>query len=279
MFADATAHGELDRSRFELEFDGLEIGGAAVGGAALDASRWVDHYLPQWTTPERSAARYDLGERGLRLRIDADQPAWRDEDGELRVSNLQTGTFSGPVGSGIGTHRHAPGMTVRTEVPTRRLYTPTEGLVEATLQASADPTCMLAIWLVGFEESSPEDSGEICVAELFGDAIGPRRSRVRLGVKAINDPRLRTDVEDVVLPIDATEPHSYGAEWDLDGVRFWIDGRLVRTVQQRIDYPLQLMVDLFEFPAQPERDPLHYPKSAHVNAVRGYRNRDLRSAT
>ena len=32
----------------------------------------------------------------LRLRIDADQPAWRTEDGQMRVSNLQTGSFSGP---------------------------------------------------------------------------------------------------------------------------------------------------------------------------------------
>ncbi|WP_108250020.1 glycoside hydrolase family 16 protein [Planctomonas deserti] len=270
MSANETAPGELERSRFELEFEDR------FDQPALDGSRWVDHYLPQWTTPERSVARYDLGESGLRLRIDADQPAWRDEDGELRVSNLQTGVFSGPLGSGIGTHRHAPGMTVRTEVPTRRLYTPAGGLVEATLQATADPTCMLAIWLVGLEESSPEDSGEICVAELFGHAIGPGHSRVRLGVKAINDPRLRTDVEDVVLPIDATQPHTYGAEWDFRGVRFWIDGRLVRTVEQRIDYPLQVMVDLFEFPAGPERDPRHYPKSAYVTAVRGYRHRRQR---
>ena len=267
MPANTTAGGELDRSRFQLEFEDR------FDGPALEGGRWVDHYLPQWTTPERSAARYDLGDGGLRLRIDADQPPWRSEDGELRVSNIQTGAFSGSVGSSIGTHRHTPGMTVRTEVPTRRLYTPSDGLVEATLQATADPSCMLAIWLVGFEESSPEDSGEICIAELFGHAIGPEGSRVRLGVKAINDPRLRTDVEDVDLPIDASEPHTYGAEWDTRGVRFWIDGRLVHSVDQRIDYPLQVMIDLFEFPEGADRDPRRYPKSARVNAVRGYRPR------
>lgn len=35
---------------------------------------------------------------------------------------------------------------------------------------------MLAFWLVGFEEESAEQSGEISVAELFGSAIGPRAS-------------------------------------------------------------------------------------------------------
>ena len=31
-------------------------------------------------------------------------------------------------------------------------------------------------------------------------------------------------------------------------IRFYVDDELVRTVEQRIDYPLKLMVDLFEFP-------------------------------
>src|SRR3712207_8142242 len=41
----------------------------------------------------------------------------------------------------------------------------------------------------GFEQESPEASGEICVAELFGHAILPLSSRVRIGVKAHHDPR------------------------------------------------------------------------------------------
>ncbi|HWT25129.1 MAG TPA: glycoside hydrolase family 16 protein [Solirubrobacteraceae bacterium] len=255
----------LDRSRFVLELD------EDFAAPALDPRRWVAHYLPHWTTPDRSAARYDLRPDGLRLRIDADQPAWRAEDGELRVSNLQTGTFSGPAGSPVGQHRHRPDLTVRTPQPARRLYTPRGGLAEAVMRASADPTCMLAFWLVGFEEESPEASGEICVAELFGNAIGPHRSRVRIGVKAHHDPRLADDMEEVELALDATEWHRYAAEWTPERIRFYVDDRLVRTVHQRIGYPLQLMLDLFEFPAGARRDPAAYPKVGEVSAVRGYR--------
>src|SRR3954452_24354909 len=255
----------IDRSGFELEFD------EDFAGAALSADRWVAHYLPQWTTPERSAARYDLVPRGLRLRIDADQPAWRTEDGEMRVSNLQTGTFSGPAGSPLGQHRHRPHLTVASPQPTSRLYTPAAGLAEAVMRASPDPTCMLAFWLVGFEASSPEASGEICVAELFGHAIGPEGSRVRIGMKAHHDPGLMWEMEDVALDLDATDWHTYGAEWTPERVRFFVDDRLVRTVRQGLDYPLQLMVDLFEFPEGPERDPAAYPKTGDVRAVRGYR--------
>src|SRR5690349_14042556 len=70
-------------------------------GPRLDPGRWVEHYLPHWTTPDRSRARYDLlphdpagAGGGLRLRIDADQLDWRAEDAPLRVSNLQTAVFS-----------------------------------------------------------------------------------------------------------------------------------------------------------------------------------------
>jgi hypothetical protein len=262
--ANAGDHDALDRTGFDLQFD------EDFAGRALADDRWIPDYLPHWTTPERSAARYELCPGLLRLRIDADQPAWRVEDGEMRVSNLQTGTFSGPIGSTVGQHRHRPDLTVRTPVPTRRCYTPSSGLAEAVMRAGADPTCMLAFWLVGFEEASPEASGEICVAELFGHAIGPERSRVRIGVKAHNDPRLRDDMDDIVLEIDATDWHTYSADWTPDRVRFFVDDQLVRTVEQGIDYPLQLMVDLFEFPNGPQRSADAYPKVAEVRAVRGY---------
>jgi hypothetical protein len=188
----------------------------------------------------------------------------------MRVSNLQTGTFSGPEGSSAGQHRHRPDLTVVTPQPERRLYTPSSGLAEAVLRASADPTCMLAFWLVGFE-ASPEESGEICVAELFGNAIGTQRSRVRIGVKAHNDPRLEWDMGEVELELDATDWHLYAAEWSAEEIHFSVDDRLVRTVRQGIDYPLQLMVDLFEFPEGGDRDAATYPKTGEVGAVRGYR--------
>ncbi len=255
----------LDRTGYELAFD------ENFADPALDSDRWIAHYLPHWTTPERSAARYELRPGVLRLRIDAGQPAWRIEDGEMRVSNIQTGTFSGPLGSRIGQHRHRADLAVRTERATRRLYTPSAGLVEAVLRASPDPTCMLAFWLVGFEEGSAEQSGEICVAELFGSAIGPRRSGVRIGVKAHDDPRLHDDMEEVALDLDASAWHTYAAVWTAERIRFYVDDRLVRTVHQCIDYPLQVMVDLFEFPEGNDRDPAVYPKIGEVKAVRGYR--------
>jgi Glycosyl hydrolases family 16 len=257
--------GILDRTAYQLEFD------EDFTSPVLDPARWVAHYMPHWTTAERSAARYDLGPGLLRLRIDADQPAWRPEDGEMRVSSIQTGIFSGPAGSAVGQHRHRPGLTVRTAQSTCRLYTPSSGLVEAVMRASSDPACMLAFWLVGLEEESPDCSGEICVAELFGHAIHPGHCHARIGLKAHHDSRLHDDMNDVPLGFDATTWHTYAAEWTAGHVRFFVDGQLVRAVSQRIAYPLQLMVDLFEFPQASERDLAAYPKFGEIKAVRGYR--------
>jgi hypothetical protein len=244
-------------------------------GPELHSGTWIDHYLPQWTTPERSAARYDRHGDGLRLRIDADQPAWREADGPMRVSNLQTGSFSGPVGSTRGTHRHRlDGLRVVTPQPTRRLWTATSGEVSVRVSASADPTLMVAIWLVGFEASDPADSGELCIAELFGTAVGPSSSVVRVGVKAHHDPRLVDEVRDIPLAIDVTEPHSYGVTWSPTVTEFSVDGQIVMTSEQRLNYELQLMIDLFEFPAEGERVPENYPRTALIHSVAATAHRE-----
>lgn len=153
-----------------------------------DPSRWVVHYLPPWTTPDRSAGRFRSTARGLELRIEADQPDWRPEDAPLRVSNLQTGTFSGPVGSTRGTHRHRPdGLVVRTETPLCLLWAPSSGRVDVTLSASVDAGCVLAAWLVGTEHRDERESGELCLVEIDGEAVGATTT-ARTGVKGTTTP-------------------------------------------------------------------------------------------
>jgi hypothetical protein len=234
--------------------------------SGLSPRWWVPHYLPHWTTPERSAARFRLTDAGVELRVEADQPDWRPEDAPLRVSNLQTGTFSGPVGSRRGSHRHRDdGLVVRTETPQRLLFAPSTGRVDITVSASRDEGCMLAAWLVGTEHRAPEDSGEICVFEIDADAIG-RTTTARCGVKAHHDPRLTTDMAEVVLPIDARRPHTWTVVWGGVETVIGCEGSVVRRVPQATGYPLFLMIDLFEFgPARGS-----YPKRATVHRVTGW---------
>jgi hypothetical protein len=93
-------------------------------------------------------------------------------------------------------------------------------------------------------------------------------------VKAHHDPRLQDDMARVSLDTDASAWHTYSATWAPDQVQFFVDDRLVLTVDQDIDYPMQLMVDLFEFRADEMLDTSHYPKVGEVRAVRGFRRTD-----
>ncbi len=214
--------------------------------AGLSARRWIPHYLRHWTTPDRSEARYRLIPDGIQLRIEQDQLDWRPEDAPLRVSNLQTGTVSGPVGSVRGTHRHRDdGLFVRTETPERLLCAPTRERVDVTVSASRDNGCMLAAWLVGTENLSPADAGEICIFEIDAAAIGSTTT-VRSGIKAHHDERLTTDMAEVTVPLDASRPHTWTAIWGDGETKIGCDGYVVRRMPQAPDYPLFLVLDLFE---------------------------------
>jgi hypothetical protein len=245
---------------FELEFEDT------FDGERLDEARWLPYYLPHWSSRGRAAARYELRDGCLRLQIDADQEPWCPAlDGEVRVSSLQTGCFAGPLGSRIGQHRFHPDAVVAEEQPELRLYTPHYGRIEVRLRAVADPRALVAFWLIGFEDV-PERSGELCVCELFGSDVSAGEALVGVGTRRFADPSLAGDFEQVRVPIDATGFHDYAAEWTPGRAAFSVDGEPIRTVGEAPDYPLQLMLGIYEL--EPGGD---HPKELVVDHVRGYR--------
>ncbi len=258
---------ELDRSRYVLEFDD------DFDGDAVDERRWAPHYLPQWSSRERSAARYRVGGGCLRLLIEDDQQPWCPEfDGDVRVSSLQTGVFAGPVGSAIGQHRFHPRAVVREAQENVRLYTPHYGLIEMRARAIDDPLNMVALWLIGYEDE-PDRSAEICVFEIFGRDVGPDSAAVGLGVHPFGDPRILDEFSRETVPIDVRDFHVYAAEWTPERVSFFVDDEHVKTVVQSPSYPMQLMLGIYEFPGEADhvRSASDYPKQFAVDYVRGYR--------
>lgn len=237
----------------------------------LDETLWWPYYTPHWSSRDRAAARYTVGAPGLELRIEADTPPWApDLDGDLRVSHLQTGQYSGALGSGDGQHRFRPGLVVREEQPDRLLWLPRFGVIEARLAAIRHPSAMVAFWPIGFEEK-PDDCGEICIAEIFGSEMDDTGGWVGVGVKPQNDPRLHADFEKIRVEGDLTDFHDYAVEWTPERLRFFIDHRWVKTVEQTIDYPVQLMLDVYEFPPEDgERDAASLPHRFRVASVRTY---------
>jgi hypothetical protein len=249
---------------FELDFEDTFAGGS------LDAARWLPWYLPHWSSRRQSAARYQTG-GGLPLRIEDGQEPWCPEwDGRVRVSSIQTGNFCGPLGSSIGQHRFHPAAVVREEQENALLYGPQHGRVELAARASPDPGTMVALWLIGYEDR-PERSAEICICEIFGSEIEPGGALVGMGIHPFGDPSLRDSFSKEALEIDVTEAHVYAAEWDPGHTVFLVDGEIVKTDGQAPDYPMQLMLGIYEFPPT---DDGAYPKEFRVDYVRGYAYRE-----
>jgi hypothetical protein len=220
-------------------------------GPGLDRDVWVPYYLPQWSSRAASAATCAVRDGELHLTIPVDQPLWcPDLHAEpLRVSCLQSGCWAGPLGSTAGQQPFADGLVVREEQPAFWGYTPHHGHVEATMRATLTGRSMFSLWLSGIEDV-PERSGEICVVEVFGDAVDGGTATVGMGLHRFRDPALTEDFAAVVLPVDVSVPHTYAVDWAPGSLVFSIDGDVVRRVDQAPDYPVQLMLGVFDFPAR-----------------------------
>ncbi len=241
-------------------------------GTDLDRDVWVPHYLPQWSSRAESAATYSVGGGVLRLSIPPEQGVWCADthDEPLRVSCIQSGVFAGPLGSSIGQLPFRDDIEVREEQPTMWGYTPLYGRIDVRMRGVITRRSMVAFWMSGIEDE-PQRSGEICVAEIFGDAVGHGSAGVGLGIKPIRDPALEPDFSVHRVDLDVADDHTYGVEWQPGSIEYLIDGHVVGHSDQAPDYPLQLFIGVFDFPAKadPGEEPVPVPELV-VSHVRGF---------
>jgi hypothetical protein len=221
-------------------------------GAGLDVGVWLPHYLPAWSSRDATRASYRL-DGALRLTVPVDHPVWCEGDHSppVRVSGIQSGSWSGPVGSTRGQQRFREGLLVREEQPRFEGWLVASGRVEIRARMTISPRSMAALWLSGFEDDPEQlQCGEICVFEIFGNAVqtDPPSAEVGVGIKAFRDPALTQDFAAPRLPIDVTEPHTYAVDWDQREAVFTVDDGEVRRCAHPPTYPLQLMLAVFDFP-------------------------------
>jgi hypothetical protein len=224
-------------------------------GPDLDTGVWIPHYLPMWSSRAESAATYEVTGSELRLTIPPEQGLWCPQDHDpLRVSGIQSGVFSGEVGSTIGQQPFREGLVVREFQPTQSGWTPHYGVLEVRARMNLSPRSMASVWMVGLEDE-PTRCGEICIVEVFGDTIarddGETSAAIGSGIHPFRDPTLIEDFAAPRLAIDVNEFHVYAADWAPGRVDFSVDGRHVRTVEQSPAYPMQMMVAVFDFPGKP----------------------------
>jgi beta-glucanase (GH16 family) len=129
---------------------------------------------------------------------------------------------------------------------------------------------MVALWMIGFEDA-PERSAEICIFEIFGSSVGSGTATTGLGIHPFGDPLLHDEFLKIQLAADVTDFHTYSADWTSDCVKFYFDDQFVAEVEQSPNYPMQLMLNVYEFEGEAASP---YPKRFLVDWVRGYRKAD-----
>jgi hypothetical protein len=237
-------------------------------GDDLDRGVWVPSYLPHWSSRAEAAATYAVRDGELHLTIPPDQPPWCADLHEepLRVSCIQSANWSGPAGSTRGPMAFKPGLVVREEQPPFWGYTPLYGRLEVRMRGIIGPRSMIAFWMSGIEDT-PKRSGEICVAEVFGDAIHDDGAAVGMGIKPYNDPALPEAFAAESVELDVAALHTYAVDWRPGSLEFAIDGERVRRLDRAPDYPLSLFIGVFEFagrPASPADPPVPELVVSHV---------------
>jgi hypothetical protein len=241
-------------------------------GPALDPQVWLPHYLPAWSSRAATAATYEIRNSCLHLSIPSEQGAWLPDEHKppLRVSGIQSGNFSGPVGSTMGQQPWRDGAVVREEQEPFWGWTPDHGYLEMRARAVLTARSMVAWWMVGLEDR-PERCAEICVAEIFGDAVLPGVSAaVGMGLHPFRDPAIVEDFEAVRIPIDIAEFHTYAVDWTADRVEFSVDGELIRGCPNPPRYPMQMMIAVFDFPEKSAGDDAAAVPELIVDYLLGY---------
>jgi hypothetical protein len=247
---------------FQDEFDDSE----------LNLKNWIPYYLPQWSSRERSKPTYKMKNGNLILTIEKNQQPWCPEfNGDVKVSSLQTGLFSGPLNSKIGQHRFNTECTVREEQKNVKKYVPQHGYIEIRCRGNIGLNNVIALWMIGYEDM-PHRSGEICIVEIKGKNIQNDSTTVGYGVHPFSDPELKDEFYEDRFNIQTSAYHIYAADWTPTQVDFYIDNVKTKTIYQSPKYPMQLMLNIYELPDSASKKNT-YPATFEIDYVRGYKSK------
>ncbi|MNE63956.1 Beta-glucanase precursor [compost metagenome] len=158
---------------------------------------------------------------------------------------------------------------VREEQTNIKKYTPQYGFFEIRAKALDTESNVVALWMIGYEDK-PEKSSEICIFEIKGENVNKESAIIGYGIHPFGDPTLQDEFHEDSFAIDVTKYHVYAVEWTPAYVDFYIDNKKVRTIHQSPNYPMQLMLNIYELPLEKVRigKDNQYPKEFIIDYIR-----------
>ncbi len=212
----------------------------------LQLKYWLPIYLPQWSKREKTVPSYYIKDSILTLFIKDEQEPWCLEwNGQVRVSNIQTGVFSGEVGSTQGQHHFTKGLIVREKQEREIKVAVQYGYVECRVRCNLSEENVAAVWLIGVEEER-QQSAEICLFEIKGWNVKESSAVIGSGVHPFGDDDIKDEFIERETDINIEAWNTYALDWSENEITFFINGEIVQKIEQSPNYPMQLMVNLYD---------------------------------
>jgi hypothetical protein len=248
----------LTKSGYTLDFS------EEFDASTLNSSRWLDYYLPHWTSNREAAkARYSIANGVLTERLDQDTPAWNPAyDSTVKISSIQTYNAD-------WWHRFNSSMPNDHHEPTFNGYSTKYGYFEMRAKNSnVGGGGHQAWWMVGTEDtSSASRNPEIDIVETFFSK--PQNWRIAgygwgdanfLGSWYLSDQAVPTGSP-------TSEYHLYGMEWTPTELKFYYDNQLYRTISDAPNMPMGMILGLYTDAGSGQHNDV-WPKTWNVDYIR-----------
>lgn len=232
---------------------------------------WIPYYLEHRTTKEQAAARYEVRDGKLVLKIDQDQLRYGG-DGSMTVSSFQTAERDylhkpRAIGEGHATPDDIKYTPLYGYFEIRaKMYTPPEGFTNAGLHSS--------FWAQG-KTDLPTQDGEFDIFEILSRST----NRITSTIHGWDDPNLSglPGNKELGKAYDAAydtakEFHIYAMEWTPTKISVYIDNVKRMEFNYTINYPLLFLLNIYSQTGWTgDVDPTApFPKEFEVDYFRAY---------
>lgn len=257
-------------------------------GTDIDRKAWSDYYLRQWATngDEQARAKYSFDDGSIVLKIDEDTKPWSPLDGKVMTSSIVS--YEKPGLHKFGNNKYEDSRNIPTfdgAATTKYGYFE----MRAKMPTATDGS-HVAWWMVGNQEDQNiYDTGtsyvsnqvsEIDINESPFGTIQANKWFSTYHQWGSDAAATASDPADGYVPTGLnsgsrldTEFHIYGMEWDENGLKFYFDGKLIRTVAVKLDHRLETLLGLYTN-SWGGQDGGIYPKELAIDYFRIYKKND-----